>query len=124
MKKSLLNSVSFWKTRSKRMTPSRSLSCIPRLECLGDRVLPAAGSISGYVYQDLTGNGLSSDDAAMSNVKVELFSGVHNRLVGTELSSSLKPPRLPLPPTRSASPAANRWELWTSTTSSCSTRQP
>jgi hypothetical protein len=33
----------------------------------------ATGSISGYTLNDLTGNGLSSDDTALSGVKVEIF---------------------------------------------------
>ena len=45
----------------------------PNLELLGDRIVPVAGSISGQVFQDATGNGLSSDDSAMRGVTVSLY---------------------------------------------------
>jgi hypothetical protein len=89
--------LSFWKNRSKRATRSQSPSCKPTLESLGDRVLPAAGSISGYVYHDMTGNGLSADDTGMSNVVVELFVANNNhgffgfggeKLAGLQLSAA------------------------------------
>jgi hypothetical protein len=45
----------------------------PNLEELGDRVVPAVGSISGRVFQDVTGNGLSADDRGLGGVTVRLF---------------------------------------------------
>ena len=45
----------------------------PNLELLGDRIVPVAGSISGQVFQDATGNGWSSDDSAMRGVTVSLY---------------------------------------------------
>jgi protocatechuate 3,4-dioxygenase beta subunit len=61
----------------------------PQLELLEDRRTPA-GSISGHVFVDATGNGLSADDAPGRHVIVELFkdsdhSGTldrHDHLVG------------------------------------------
>jgi hypothetical protein len=41
------------------------------LECLENRYTPS--SISGTVWQDVTGNGLSADDTALAGVRVELF---------------------------------------------------
>jgi hypothetical protein len=87
--------LSFW-NRTQRPTQSKAISFQPKLESLGDRVLPAAGAISGYVYQDLTGNGLSADDTAMSHVLVELYRATNNapnlnwgdRLVGVQFSGS------------------------------------
>jgi hypothetical protein len=54
------------------------------LEPLADRIVPAFGSISGTVYQDLTGNGLTSDDTGLGGVDVRLYrdanrDGVLNR---------------------------------------------
>jgi hypothetical protein len=43
------------------------------LEALDERVVPASGAISGHVLQDLTGNGLSSDDTGLGNVTVNLY---------------------------------------------------
>jgi hypothetical protein len=41
---------------------------------LDDRIVPSGSSvISGVVYQDLTGNGLSSDDTPLGSVKVSLY---------------------------------------------------
>jgi hypothetical protein len=57
-----------------RLRRKNSLSSFhPNLESLSERTLPSAGSISGYVYQDVTGNGLSAGDVAMSGVYVELY---------------------------------------------------
>ncbi|MGA2500203.1 MAG: MBG domain-containing protein, partial [Tepidisphaeraceae bacterium] len=40
-------------------------------------VLAAQGSASGHIYNDVTGNGLSSDDTPMSGVTVNLFRDVN-----------------------------------------------
>jgi hypothetical protein len=44
---------------------------------LTQQVNAVLGSISGVVYRDLTGNGLSSDDQPMSGVTVQLLRVVH-----------------------------------------------
>ena len=43
------------------------------LEPLADRVVPSAGSISGTVYQDVTGNGLTTDDTGLGDVEMRLY---------------------------------------------------
>jgi hypothetical protein len=59
--------------KSQATSKPTSLSFKPNLEALDERVVPAAGAISGHVFQDLTGNGLSSDDTGLGNVTVNLF---------------------------------------------------
>ena len=48
------------------------------LEPLADRVVPAVGSISGTVYQDLTGNGLTADDPGLGDVDMRLYRDSNN----------------------------------------------
>ena len=49
------------------------------LETLEDRLVPSGTSVvSGTVLQDQTGNGLSADDTALSNVKVVLYQDNNN----------------------------------------------
>jgi uncharacterized surface anchored protein len=43
------------------------------MEQLDDRILPAAGLISGHVFQDTTGNGLSADDVGLGKVAIQLY---------------------------------------------------
>jgi hypothetical protein len=80
----------------KRPSHNKSVSFRPSLESLSDRALPSAGTISGFIYQDLTGNGLSSDDTAMKGVFVGLVRDannngvldIHDKLVGIQETSS------------------------------------
>src|SRR5581483_439661 len=72
-----IKTLTFWKRirRSKHADP-RSARCRfrPTLELLTDRVVPSTtGVISGHVYQDLSGNGLTADDAALGGVTVKLY---------------------------------------------------
>jgi hypothetical protein len=77
------NALAQWTLR----TPTRSRTHEPRkgsrrlrthvdVECLEDRLTPSG--ISGHVFQDVTGNGLSADDTALKGVRVELFRDVNH----------------------------------------------
>jgi hypothetical protein len=50
----------------------------PSVESLEHRLVPAAAKISGHVFQDLTGNGLSADDTALAGVVVKLYRDTNN----------------------------------------------
>ena len=77
------NALAQWTLR----TPTRSRTHEPRkgsrrlrthvdVECLEDRLTPSG--ISGHVFQDVTGNGLTADDTALKGVRVELFRDVNH----------------------------------------------
>ncbi|MCC7192405.1 MAG: hypothetical protein IT444_06430 [Phycisphaeraceae bacterium] len=46
--------------------------------CNPDVPPPQTGKITGYKYQDTTGNGLSSDDTGLGGVKIKLYNDVNN----------------------------------------------
>jgi hypothetical protein len=67
---------SLWRTwfpRAGAGRPGTKSAFRPSFEGLEDRVVPDAGSISGHVFLDRTGNGVSPDDTAHSGVTVRLF---------------------------------------------------
>jgi hypothetical protein len=95
----------FWKKVSSWTNLVRSGSSRPRatfrpcVEGLENRTVPsgfASGSISGSVFQDVTGNGLSADDTALKGVTVKLYldhnhDGIfdhHGRLVAEQRSAA------------------------------------
>jgi hypothetical protein len=63
--------------RRRRAGSSCKHSCRPQLESLEDRCTPA-GSITGHVFVDTTGNGLTADDVAQAGVRVKLFADSNN----------------------------------------------
>ncbi len=67
--------------------PTRRRTFRPEMEGLEDRRTPA-GSISGHVFVDQTGNGLTADDTPQSHVRVELYAetGTHERLLAVQLT--------------------------------------
>jgi protocatechuate 3,4-dioxygenase beta subunit len=73
---------------------NRAIRFQPTLESLADRVVPAA--ISGSVYLDSTGNGLSPDDTGLGGAVVRLYRDTNNTgaydggdaLVATRTSAS------------------------------------
>jgi len=62
--------------RNEHRKGSRRLRPHLDLECLEGRYTPS--SISGHVFQDVTGNGMSADDTALQGVRVELFRDVNH----------------------------------------------
>src|SRR4051812_20440037 len=52
-------------------SPAKTLRFRPGVEGLENRLVPSA--VSGHVWLDATGNGLSADDAAHSGVTVKLY---------------------------------------------------
>jgi hypothetical protein len=82
----------FSRNRSARR-PVRTRTSL-HLEALEDRLVPS--TVSGTVFQDQTGNGLSSDDTGMNNVKVVLYKdtngtgllGAGDAVVGTQQTGS------------------------------------
>jgi uncharacterized protein (DUF2141 family) len=79
-----LNSLKHWLSSSRAFTSKKPVSFKSyqrtrihlEVENLEKRLVPA-GSISGHVFSDVTGNGLSADDTPLGNVRVELFRDVN-----------------------------------------------
>jgi hypothetical protein len=69
----------FNRARNQPGRTSRKSAYRPQLEWLEDRWVPSAtASISGHVFVDQTGNGLSTDDVAQRHVVVELFADTNH----------------------------------------------
>jgi protocatechuate 3,4-dioxygenase beta subunit len=93
---------SIWQKLFSRKTSRRPRRAAPKarfrpvVEGLEERAVPATGGISGTVFQDLTGNGLSAAHSPESGVKVKVYADTdhnghldrHDRLVASQYTGA------------------------------------